>query len=270
MSVAEQHSTLTRADRTRVGSGRSGSRPATSDLSLSTVPAPPSPLGPPLLRPLVVPAHHVELRAHPVRRLRSGAVVLALEAQQRRRHAAHLERRVVLLGLRHRRAQVELARHEQRRRLHVADVHQRRVLEPRLRILPEWLLEQRVGEQRDVGVAGHAHPVDHRTAHGRRREAIGVADHPAREHAAAAAAADVHAVGVDVALRHRAIDRGHQVVVVRARIVVIDRVAERRAVAGRSARIRVEHDETVRGEVLIDRVERRRCTSRAGRRESRR
>src|SRR6266581_5706511 len=49
-----------------------------------------------LLRPLIVPAHHVELCAHPVRRFRSGAVKLALEAQQRRRHSAHLERRVIL------------------------------------------------------------------------------------------------------------------------------------------------------------------------------
>ena len=67
------------------------------------------------------------------------------------------------------------------------------MVEPRLRILPERLLEEVVREQRNVRVAGEAQPVDHRAAHRRRGEAVGVADHPAREHAAAGAAADVHA-----------------------------------------------------------------------------
>src|SRR3954466_4246334 len=74
--------------------------------------------------PLLVPAHHVELRAHEVRWLGARPMELALEAQQRRGDAAHLERRVVLLALRHRRAAIELARHHDRRRRHVADVHQ--------------------------------------------------------------------------------------------------------------------------------------------------
>jgi hypothetical protein len=42
--------------------------------------------------------------------------------------------------------------------------------------------------------------------------AIGVADHPARQHAAAAAARDLHARRVDVALADDGVDAGHQIV----------------------------------------------------------
>src|SRR3712207_8816030 len=55
-----------------------------------------------------------------------SAVVLTREAQERRGDAARLERREVLLRLRHRGAQVQVARHQERGRLHVADVHQDR------------------------------------------------------------------------------------------------------------------------------------------------
>src|ERR1700730_8810594 len=67
-------------------------------------------------RVFLEPTHHVELRANIVGRLRPGAVILLVELEQRRRHTAHLERRVVLLGLRHRRSAIEDARHEPCRR----------------------------------------------------------------------------------------------------------------------------------------------------------
>src|SRR5437763_933113 len=79
--------------------------------------------------------------------------------------------------------------------------------------------------------------------------------HPVREHATTRAAADVHAIRVDVALGHRRVDRRHQVAVVGTWIVVIDRVAKCRPVASGSTGVGVEDDETVRGEILIDRVE---------------
>src|SRR5437867_2271114 len=91
---------------------------------------------------LLEPAHHVELRAHEVRRLRARAVVFTIEAEHDRRHVADLERRVVLLGLRNRRAPVELTRHEERRRGHAPDVHERRVRQPFVGLVPERLTEE--------------------------------------------------------------------------------------------------------------------------------
>src|SRR5580704_5661138 len=70
------------------------------------------------------PTHHVELRAHPIRRLGSGAVEFPIEAQHRRRNAAVFECLVELLALRNGRAPIEFAGHEQSRCLHVADMHQ--------------------------------------------------------------------------------------------------------------------------------------------------
>ena len=220
-------------------------------------------------RPLIEPTHHVELRPDVVRRLRAGAVILLVELQQLHRHALHLQRRVILLGLRHRRAAIEHAGHQQRRRRHLADRHQRRVRQPVRRIFPERLLEEAVGEERHVGMPRHAQPVDHRAAHRGRGEPIGVADHPARQHAAAAAARDVHPRRVDVAFADDGVDAGHQIVVVGSRIVVIDAVDELAAVAGAAARVRDEHDEAVGREVLEHVVERRRCSCRTARRGSR-
>src|ERR1700674_510811 len=53
------------------------------------------------------PAHHVQLRPHPVRRLRSGAVVFLIEAQQSGGDTAVLECLVELLALGDGRAPVQ-------------------------------------------------------------------------------------------------------------------------------------------------------------------
>src|SRR5262252_8832025 len=50
---------------------------------------------------LVEPAHHVKLRPDVVRGLGAGPVILLVELQQLDRHSAHLQRRVIFLGLRH-------------------------------------------------------------------------------------------------------------------------------------------------------------------------
>src|SRR5688572_31692970 len=55
------------------------------------------------------------------------------------------------------------------------------------------------------------------------------ADRPRRQHAAAAAAVDVHAVLVDDPLCDDGIDTGHQVIEVLARICVLDGVADRKS-----------------------------------------
>src|SRR6266704_5755369 len=84
----------------RAHEGRRLARPAAPSVALAVArPGRRLARRPPVL---LVPAHHVELRPHEVRRFRARAVVLAVEAQHHRRHAAHLERRVVLLRLRNR------------------------------------------------------------------------------------------------------------------------------------------------------------------------
>src|SRR6266516_1873550 len=199
---------------------------------------------------LLEPAHHVELGAHEVGRLRSRAVELVVEAQHHRRHAAHLQGRVELLRLRDRGAAVQLTRHEQGRGGDVPDLHQRRMGEPLVRLVPERLMEEAVGEEGNVRLPRHADPVDHRAAHRGGGEPAGVADHPAREHAAPRASGDVHAGRIHVALADHRIHAGHEIVVVRTGIVVVDRVREGVAVASRAARVHVQHHVAVRREVL--------------------
>ena len=183
-------------------------------------------------------------------------MVFIVELEQPRRHAFDLQRRVIFLGLRHRRPAIEDSRHQQRRRGHLADRHQRRVREPVAGIVPERLLEKTVGEERDVGVPGHADPVDDGTTHGRRGEPIGLANHPARKDAAAAAARDVHPRRLDVAPGDDRVDAGHQVVIVGPGVVVIDPVAEGAAVPGAAARVDKQHHEIIGGKVLKHPVER--------------
>src|ERR1700733_860823 len=127
------------------------------------------------------PAHHVKLCPHPVRRFDlCRTVILLIEAQHRRGNAAVLERLVELFALRNGRAPVQLPRHDQGRCLDVAHMHQRGLLEPIGRVLPERLFEETVGEERYVGLPGHADPVDDRATDRGGCEAIRMSDHPAR------------------------------------------------------------------------------------------
>src|ERR1700722_20156352 len=93
------------------------------------------------------PAHHIELRPHPIRRARSGAVVFLIEAQQCGRDTAVLECLVELLALGDGRAPVQFTGHDQGGCFDVADMHERGLLQPIGGILPEWLLEKAVGKE---------------------------------------------------------------------------------------------------------------------------
>jgi len=75
-------------------------------------------------------------------------------------------------------------------------------------------------------------------------------------HAAAAAARHIHAGLIDEPLRDDGVNARHQIVVVGSGVVVIDAVREIAAVSGAAARIRVQHDEVVRREILKHVVER--------------
>ena len=104
---------------------------------------------------------------------------------------------------------------------------------------------------RDVRRQHRAGPVDHGLLRRRGFEARRLADDPGGQHAAARAAGDEQIVGIDVAVRDRRIDGAHQVVVVLARIVVMNEIGELFAVRRRAARIGVQHDVTRRGVELI-------------------
>ena len=64
---------------------------------------------------------------------------------------------------------------------------------------------------------------------------------------------DEQVLRIDETLRDERVDAGHQIDVVLARIRVLDRVAERAAIAGAAARVRVE-DDVVVGRVLLPAV----------------
>src|SRR5258708_19331861 len=70
------------------------------------------------------PAHHVQLRAHPIRGLGAGAVIFLIKAQQCRWNPAIFERLVEFLALRNGRAAVKLPGHDERWGLHIAHMHQ--------------------------------------------------------------------------------------------------------------------------------------------------
>src|SRR5436305_15219210 len=74
---------------------------------------------------LVEPGVQIELRAQIVRWCAGRAVVLVVEPDQRGRDATKPERAIELLGLWHRRAQIENSGHQDRRSLHVTHVHDR-------------------------------------------------------------------------------------------------------------------------------------------------
>jgi hypothetical protein len=202
------------------------------------------------------PAHHVELSANKIRRLRASPVVLSFELQQFHRHAANLQRGVVLLGLRHGRPAVQHTSHQQRGRGHFADRHHGRMREPIAWILPEWLLKKAVGEEGYVGIACHAHLIYDRAAHGSRRKTVRVADHPTRKYSATTATRDGHARGIDEAFGDRGIHSGHQIVVVGPRIVVVDSAGKSRSVPSAATWVDVENHEIVGGEILEHVVER--------------
>src|SRR5262249_26361649 len=79
-----------------------------------------------------------------------------------------------------------------------------------------------------------------------RRKPRGLCDGPVGQQSAAAAAGDAHLLVVDVATTNELIDTGHQILVVVAGILVLNDVAKVLTVAGAAARVRIEHDVTLR------------------------
>lgn len=94
-------------------------------------------------------------------------------------------------------------------------------------------------------------PIDDRLRGNRGAKTVGLAHDPCREDAAAAAARDEEVGRVNEATRDDVIHRGHQVVVVLARVVVVDEIAELLAVARAAARIGID-DDVARRSVRLD------------------
>ena len=131
-----------------------------------------------------------------------------------------------------------------------ADVGDRRALGEVGRIFERRLAEPGRREQREVGGVPEVRPVGDVALADRRLEAGRLRHDPVGQQAAAAAAGDAHPRLVDVALLQDLVDAGHQVLVVVARVVVLDDVAEVLAVVRAAARVRVEHDVALGGHPL--------------------
>src|SRR5438105_9474060 len=90
-------------------------------------------------------------------------------------------------------------------------------------------------------------PVAHGVGRYSGAEAVGLADDPAGEHAAAAAAGHEQVVFIDVAAIYDGIDAGHEVVEVMAGVGVMDQVAELLTVSGAAARVGIKDGVAGRG-----------------------
>ena len=184
----------------------------------------------------------------------SGArelVALAREAHHHRRPLQVLQRAEQLFAAGgRRRAVVLVAEDEHQRRLNLRHVRDRRAPGEVRRILERRLAEPGRLEQREVGGVPEVRPVGDVALADGGLEALRLRDDPVGQQAAAAAAGDAHARLVDVALLQDLVDARHQVLVVVARVVVLNDVAEVLAVVRAAARVRVEHDVALRGHPL--------------------
>ena len=105
-------------------------------------------------------------------------------------------------------------------------------------------------EEREIGRVPPRGPVGNVALRHRRRKAIGMRDGPVGEHTATAAAGHAEFLLVDVAALEKFVDADHQIAIVVARIVILNDVAELLAIAGRAARVDVEHDVAFGGHPL--------------------
>src|SRR3954468_13382150 len=181
------------------------------------------------LQPLIHPADDVleALDAMPGLARAGQLVGLAREADHHRRDLPIFERAEHhLAAVGRRRAIVPVAVDQHQRRRDVGDVRDRRARGEVLGIFPRCLLEPGWLEEREIGGEPEAVPIGDVALRDRRLEALGLRDRPVGEETAAAAAGDPEAAGVDVAFLEDFIDSCHQILVVVARITVLDDVAE--------------------------------------------
>ena len=190
-------------------------------------------------------------------------MVLARKSHHHRRALEILQRAEEVFAAGGRRRPVVLvAEDEHQRRLNLRHVSDRRAPREVRRILERRLAEPGRREEREVGRVPEVRPVGDVTLADGGLEAVRLRHDPVRQQAAAAAAGDAHPRLVDVALLQDLVDARHQILVVVARVVVLNDVAEVLAVVRAAARVRVEDDvafgghplELVREGVAVGRV----------------
>ena len=168
-------------------------------------------------------------------------------------HPQLVQRGVHLLCLFNWHSRIGFAVDEQRGRLRIGDVFDRRLLAQNLvrRRIPGRTHELALLRARNVGRAVVADPVGNARARNGRCEPRRVRDHPVGQEPAVRVTGDAHPLLVDVVLRLRVVDAGHHVLEIEVPPAAPRRPQECLAVVGRSARIRVEDQISVRGEQLV-------------------
>ena len=162
------------------------------------------------------------------------------------RHMSLLQRLVVLRRVAHRNARMLIARDQQGRSGYAADERQRRVLQGAVWAFPGWLAEAVLRRKRiQVCCQDFARPVDTGLLSGRRTKALIAADDSGALYTAARASGDKQIAGGDAATGARSVERTHQIVVIMARVVVVNEIRKDFAVGGRTAWVRI-HDDVVR------------------------
>jgi hypothetical protein len=200
-------------------------------------------------QPLVHPSDDV-LQAFDAMPRLAGARELVVFVREPHHHGValqELERAEQLLAAgRGRRPPVLVAEDEHQRGGDVLHVRNRRALREVGRVLEGRFLEPGGIRQPEVGRVPEVGPVrDVALAHGR-FEALGLRDHPIGQQPSAAATGDAHAALVHVAAFQDLVDTRHQILVVVARVLELNDVAEVLPVVGAAARVGEEHDVSLR------------------------
>src|SRR5262249_31687529 len=199
------------------------------------------------IRPEIAPEplEDVPKALEPVARLARARhlVVLAREADEADLAAELLERDEELLAVFDRAAQILLGANDQQRRHDVLRVRERRALAVARPGLPRPGAAQlrHVEAMADVAGAEHRVLAVHRALRARRLEAPRVADGPAREKSAVAAAEHAETIRIEERIaRERLVERRHYVGIVAAAPVADHRLGEGLAVSLAASRVRVD------------------------------
>src|SRR6185369_2851623 len=126
------------------------------------------------------------------------------------------------------------------------DVSDRRATSIVFRILERRRLEPRRLEEREISGVPPVRPARDIALRNCRCKTRRLRDGPVSQQTATAAARHTHLLLIDVAALDQLIDAGHQIFVIVAGIIVLDDVPKLLPVARAAARVRINHDVTLR------------------------
>src|SRR5882762_5109825 len=196
-------------------------------------------------QPFIEPSHNIVETLNPMPRLTRARQFMRLARKNYHgsRTLQKLERAEQLLSARIlRSAIVGLPQNEHYGRVDFLDERNRGAVGVVLRVLKRGRLEPVWLEQSKIGGVPPRRPIGYVALRYRSRKAVGLSNCPVRKHAASAATSHPEFFEIDVAALENFVHSRHEVVVVVARIVVLNDVAEILPVAGRAARVNVKHD----------------------------